>query len=314
MTTTACAVDGAWDVALVRTAYDAHLMDRGPLVWPELVHNLTEPGEWKGEKKDLPGWIPARFRQEETRRHTRGVEAVSMLVLDLDAGDVGVHGETAERVVESVGCAGIFHTSWSHTPAKPKGRLVMPLDRPCPADRWAETWQSAARWAAAQGLTVDPAAKDASRLYYMAMKPPGGGHFAAWARPGRVLSWRWLVAHHAPPREAVREFRPVLPTAQRGLDGQDMTARRRRFAIGVVQHRAREIAVMGEGGRNQAVFRAAAAVGQLHAAGVLDLRDAVEEIRRAGLASGLSEGEVSRTINSGLSRGASDGPWDFKTT
>lgn len=313
MTAGPCMVAGEWDIAFVRSAHDATLTHRGIVYWPHLVANICEPEVFYGEKRDLPGWIPARFREGESRRHAKGVEAVSMLVLDLDAGDVGERGEVAESIVKGEGFGGMFHTSWSHTKAKPKGRLVMPLDQPCPVDRWAETWIAASRWAKAKGLTVDPAAKDASRLYYMAMRKPDGSPFAAWAHEGKLITWRWLVAHHGAPRQAVREFAPVLTTSARGMDGQDMTARRRRFAVAVVQTRARDLAMMGEGGRNQALFRASAAIGQLVAAGVLDLRDAIEEVRRAALSSGLSEGEVNKTIQSGLSRGAADGPWQFKT-
>lgn len=309
----AAAVAGCWHVAIVNGARQPELAKAGTVDWSALSANLTEPVTHTGDKLDLPGWIPARFLPGETRRRAAGVESVSALVLDLDAGDVGPEGEAARLAAGSMGWAALFHTSWSHTPEKPKGRLVLPLDKPCPVDRWGETWKAAASWAKHEGLTVDPAAKDPCRLYFLpAVRPGNAGAFRAWADPGQGLaSWRWLVSRYGPPVEARREFTPVLTTGQRGLDGQDKTARRQRFAVGVVRTRAKEIASMGQGSRNNALFRAAAAVGQLAAAGVLDLRPAVEEIRRAGLAAGLDEREVNTTIHSGLTRGSADGPWTF---
>lgn len=307
------AVEGRWDVAIVRGARDAALAAQGEVDWTRLVANLTDPVEWGGDKLDLPGWIPARFLPGETRRKAAAVESVSALVLDLDAGDVGPEGEAASLAAGSCGFSALFHTSWSHTPEKPKGRLVLPLDAPCPVGRWKEVWTAAAAWAKHEGLTVDPAAKDPCRLYFLpAVRPGGVGAFRSWAVEGqRLASWRWLVARYSPPPER-REFKPVQPTATRGLDGHDRAARRKRFAWGVVRVRCTELASMAEGGRNSALFRAAAAVAQLAAAGVLDLRPAVDEVWRAAVASGLDESEINKTIHSGLSRGEADGPWNFK--
>src|SRR5690606_12849658 len=41
-------------------------------------------------------------------------------------------------------------------------RLVVPLSRPVPAERWAEAWS----WAAYRTPEADPACKDPARLYF----------------------------------------------------------------------------------------------------------------------------------------------------
>ncbi|MGH3342633.1 MAG: bifunctional DNA primase/polymerase, partial [Carbonactinosporaceae bacterium] len=59
-----------------------------------------------------------------------------------------------------------------------------------------------------------------------------------------------------------------------------------------------------EGGRNQALYRAAIALGQLAAGGALTETDVTAWLTNAAAHTGLTPSETSRTINSGLRTGA----------
>lgn len=310
-----------WPIGTVASARDARVRPLD-VSWDEMADVLTRPIDHAGPpddpetKRRIPGWIPARFRptiEGEYRRKAEFVDAVSCLVLDLDS------GEPPERARDiASGHAAVYHTSWSHTPEHPKGRLTLPFASPCPVDRWGAVWASGARWAASRGLTVDPATKDPCRLFFVPAVPVGDAarrsQFASWAQGGDLLSWRDLLVTYPPPPVS-RRHTPIAWTGGRGLPGQDQTSaehdRRCRFARAVVETRAREISGMGQGGRNVATFRAGAAIGQLAAAGVIDENAAAGVILQAAMAAGLDEREARDAIKNGLLRGAKDGPWIF---
>jgi len=58
-----------------------------------------------------------------------------------------------------------------------------------------------------------------------------------------------------------------------------------------------------QGGRNNQLFKAAAALGECVAAGLLDLAEVESELTAAALAAGLYQGEVETTLQSGLTKG-----------
>lgn len=116
-----------------------------------------------GTSKDrLPLWSPTvygpayRERGQLVCRRSSNTVSVSMVVLDVD------DGTSLDQLLEP-GAFALAHTSWSHTPAHPKWRVVYPLAEPVPAQRWAATWRGlAAKWPA-----IDPATKDPARMYYV---------------------------------------------------------------------------------------------------------------------------------------------------
>lgn len=278
-----------------------------------LVQMLTTPIPHEGKKEDCLAWSPVRLRRDEAgryRRAARYVDAVTCLVLDLDRGEPL---KRAKPLIE--GRRAILHTSWSHSPSHPKGRIVFPFAEPAPASKWPDVWTSAERWAKEAGLTMDPATKDMSRLYFLPAYPKGDAERRAafWAKAwdGEYLSWRWLLTQYPKPRVEVRTFPPVQTANVRGLPGQDRTEQRRRFARRVIETRAEELATTAEGGRNLLAFRAGAAAAQLHAAGVLDLEEARGVLLGAAMAAGLSQREADAAIQNGMNRGVSDGPWSF---
>lgn len=127
--------------------------------WGELAARLTryDLRDDVTDKAELPAWSPCVFRDGERRGVASAVE-VSALVLDYD------DGTPIARARETWGrWAYALHTSWSHTDAAPRFRVVVPLATPCPAARWPRVW----RWAAERAPEIDPACKDASRIYFL---------------------------------------------------------------------------------------------------------------------------------------------------
>jgi hypothetical protein len=104
---------------------------------------------------------------------------VSCLVVDLDEG--GIKRETLRDALGDVHA--IYHSTYSSTPAHPKGRAIMPLARPCPVSLWPRMWQ----WVETRlGAEIDRACKDPARVFYLPSHP-SGGHREFWVLPGALL-------------------------------------------------------------------------------------------------------------------------------
>lgn len=154
------------------------------------------------QKSFVPLWSPALY-PEGSRRARSNVEAVSCLALDFD------DGTTIDAAAEAwMDWPHVIHTSWSHTEAHHKFRLVVPLETPIPVAGFARVWH----WAAARSPQIDPSCKDPSRMYHV---PAVRSH--DWPRvhrvhdePSRMLS---LDPDRLPmtPSEAEADRRRRLP-------------------------------------------------------------------------------------------------------
>lgn len=311
-TVSICLVDGAIGSAITHAA---------ALPWSRLARRLVWPEKWEGEKLSAPAWLPVRLIEGAPRvRKDCHVAGVSCLVLDIDD---GVDLNTIRHKLAGMGLAAVLHTTWSHTPKQHKARIVFPFRVECPREEWAEVWAAADQWSRGWGAVIDPACKNPSRLYFLPALP--AEHWDDMERSplfdwrgeqyaGKVLHWRWLVAHHLPEPEPV--VLPPVPSRPEWVgrpsgDLEKMQRRRALFARGVVDHRAGRIA--GGPGRNTRSYSGARAAGQLVAAGAITEAEAGAILLHAALAAGLPEAEARRTIANGLETGKGDGPWDFST-
>ena len=285
--------------------------------WTEedLVAELTTPRPARS-KIDAPGWLPVQMVDSETRRRSANVAAVWALVCDLDD-DLEGWDVLVDRV-RSTGKRAILHTTWSHTPERPRARVVFPLDEAVTADHWTEVWEAGARWASSWGAVVDGKCKDPSRLYFLPALDRARwwevrNEFRGVAVEGEVLTWRWLVAHHRPPPEPV--LPPPPPRASAGRSTRALEAveeGRRRFASIVLARRCEAVVAAGKGGRNQRLYTGARTAGQLVAAGVLEKSTAEEELVAAGRRAGLTLTEAARAVANGIQTGEGDGAWNFE--
>lgn len=305
-----------WDAVVYNGGARDNQADPRRWTWPDLCKVLTTRRDWPHAKVDVPAWSPVRM--SAPRRLAANVAAVTMLVLDCDRGE-------SLDTLEALGSeyVRIGHTSWSHRPAHSKVRLVFPFASPCPVEHWPRVWDAAAQWAAAQGVTIDAATKDPSRLYFLPATEPTIEAREWWEfwwhgtdEGCRLLSWAALANDYPPVAPP-----PIVHVATCGRleDTEDAREKRRRaFARAMVEHRCRGMVAAGEGGKGAGTGRAnrtfalGRLVRRLALAGVLDEADGVAMVEAAAVEAGLAPKEYGRAIRNGLARGSADGPEDIE--
>ena len=124
-----------------------------------------------------------------TTRANDNVESHSAVVLDIDDGTP--LEEITAQVCEYEFLAVSTH---SHTIGHPKYRMILPLSRDVPPERWPQVWQLANQLI---GGHADPATKDCARLYYFPSCPDelkGDAFFhhnsGRWLDPDELLTLR----------------------------------------------------------------------------------------------------------------------------
>lgn len=119
--------------------------------------NIKSPILPNQEKTELPAWSPTIYREGSTKG-TVGVEAVTAIVLDYDAGDTPFVEAMLPWPYRSA-----VYTTFSHTPEKPRFRVVIPLARPCPVELYPRLWL----WARSRCVgTIDESCKDPGRIWF----------------------------------------------------------------------------------------------------------------------------------------------------
>lgn len=176
-------------------------------------------------------WSPVDL--SEPYRKSVNVREMTCIVADLDSG-----GRTLEDQVAPVVAKGwlhAVHSSWSYTDEKQKGRVVLPLAAPVPAEYIPRAW----RWMQqVMGGAADEQCKDLARLYFLPGHdgtPEHAGRMRAWVGEGDLLDLRPfddLPVIEAPPPPVVH--RPVTVYSHDDADrevrrrlAQDPTVRRR---------------------------------------------------------------------------------------
>ena len=140
---------------------------------------LTLEHEVKREaKKDFRLWAPLLFRPGG-KRDAADIQHVSCLVLDYDDGSPIDEATDVWRPWFH-----IIHTTWSHTPAHPKFRVVLPLARPVAPGAFGDVW----RWAEDRtGFAIDPTGKGVARVYAIPVVPDARASRRALAHGGPLL-------------------------------------------------------------------------------------------------------------------------------
>lgn len=171
--------------------------DRDPvavdLEWADLADLLTKH-ERRADKAG-PAWIPGAFREGTGRKagaSASNMVGISVAVFDLDDMPEGDKRRpmtpdewlAALGRIESAGYRAIVHSSYRYTPAKPKGRVILPLSRPVSAAEWPHVRSSLN---ASLSLNADPATANFDRLYYLPAAPDGAPVFAGQTSGDRVV-------------------------------------------------------------------------------------------------------------------------------
>lgn len=140
---------------------------------------------------------PARFTPGTTRKSENVVDVCAM-VLDFDN---GVDPSDFIDDWKSKELAFWWHTTFNHTPEKPKWRAIFPLSEPIPAYQWARAWEAASEYLG-HGQN-DVSAKNADRIYYMPSRPVEGDKhlFHSEANEGFLLDPSFLLRSDEKPPE-----------------------------------------------------------------------------------------------------------------
>lgn len=138
--------------------------------WPKMVESLTRHVE--RDMKDGPLWSPTIYKGTAPRGNA-GVEAITAAVADMDS---GISYEDIEFPLSEF--EHVAHSTYSHTLAKPKFRIVIPFVSPVPAKDWPDI--KARIDEHVFKAANDPGTSDESRIYYTPSCPPGAPRFTKY--------------------------------------------------------------------------------------------------------------------------------------
>lgn len=184
-----------------------------------LEEYLRLPKSQQDELKDVGGYVAGTL--QGIRRKADRVTGRDVITLDLDNIPAGETEKIASRV-EALGCGYCIYSTRKHMPAKPRLRVLMPLDRTCSADEYEPC---ARRMAEMIGIEyADPTTFEASRLmywpscsrdgvyvYYTADKPmlSVDGLLATYADWRDTASWPIVPGAPSPARMAAKQGDPL---------------------------------------------------------------------------------------------------------
>lgn len=265
---------------------------RGWAVFP-LQRRSKEPavqGAYKAATTDV-GQVSAWWQRWPEANIGLATGAVSGLwVLDIDGPEgeasfaalVGEHGgELAETLMASTGKG--HHLYWRLPPGVDQGRRI--------------GVRPGLDVIGSQGyLVAPPSIHPSGRLYVWC----DADHDLEVAPDWLLTLDRTKAPRTAPQRVVLPRMRPDGVGASEGI--QDA----RRYLAGVVRRAVADVMSAGQGTRNATLYRSAVWVASVAAGLRADPLQGMADLYRAGLAAGLGDEEVERTIDSAANKGAAN--------
>jgi hypothetical protein len=200
--------------AYYRSTFESRNPKMLRLSWADLSADLGRFRPHHGSKDErlrvAPLWSPVKLK--EPRRLSSAVVEVSCLVLDYDdAAALTV----PQALARWEGFERLGYTTWSHSEAAPRCRVVLPLQRPVPGHWWADLYRALLE---DQGQGADPQCIDPSRAYYLPAVGAGGPHTSE-RRDGDWLDL-YGRAQELADRKARREAMRAQERQQRARDAR----------------------------------------------------------------------------------------------
>lgn len=147
------------------------------------------------QKSKLDCWSPALYPPGKTRSN-KAVRALSALVYDFD--DPVIHPRIAIEQIRAKGLSSALHTTWSHTRAEPRYRVILFVDREITPSEFQAAWYSGlARLGFNEG--VDRQCRDISRMYILPMRRRESEEYVGEYISGKPLSVDSLKQNAANP-------------------------------------------------------------------------------------------------------------------
>lgn len=183
--------DGEIYIATGRNRKEFYWQNKKTL-WSEFVAKLREPIRTRetlteyqnmsktqqGEAKDVGGFVGGVL--VEGKRKTGSVKNRYFITLDMDAAPIGFRA----LLVDALSCGFTYYSTHSHTPDKPRIRVILPLDRAVSP----EEYEAISRALAAKiGIMFfDPTTYEPHRLMYWPSVSADGEYLTEY------FDWPWL--------------------------------------------------------------------------------------------------------------------------
>jgi hypothetical protein len=177
--------------------------------WAEWSNILTSPIQ-AAKKDGVPMFSPAIFEHAQTKEG-EAVRHVTAIVVDVDHGTQEELSETL-RGLGARGITFLVYSTFQHTPAEPRYRVVIPLAAPVTRADYPAVFSRVLRLFP----YLDQQCSDPNRCYYLHSCPPGGSPFAR-VREGRPMTLADLPTASETPGEAVVPPSPVTMTPTREM-------------------------------------------------------------------------------------------------
>jgi hypothetical protein len=163
------------EISLFNDEYDSAPKPLQIAGWPALSAIVRQHTPQR-DKFGMPLWSPAMLRGGKKVHH---VVSVCALVIDIDGeklADGTKPGVPLQQLIDFLAglrCAYAFATSFSYSGGDMiKGRVVIPLDKPCPAALWKTVWNAAMVLLGASAGLTDTQCKNANRMYFLPAHQP----------------------------------------------------------------------------------------------------------------------------------------------
>src|SRR6266536_5928252 len=137
----------------------------------EFISTILRVGHRRGSK-DGSGIIGATFKPH-SHLEQKNLETVTALILDVDGkfkrdGEVVYEPVDPDEFIGHLPFRGLAHTSYNHSPAHPKFRVILPLDRPVSMEEHRRLWY----WAFEKTQhKADRACKNPDRMFICRVPP-----------------------------------------------------------------------------------------------------------------------------------------------
>ena len=228
------------------------------------------------------------------RRNSENFQLAQHIAIDLDTEDERSTMDYLLRhpIVRMYG--GIIHTSPSHTPDKPRARVIFFLDQPITdGARYSRAYTTVA----SLFNGADPVCKDPARFFYGAIE-------CDWIPLMQELPLAHIARFYnqMPNRQIKSNKLGAIPGIVK-LDDYRQRDTTTTSGEGLIDRLVREMQGAHEGSRNDTLNRVAFLAGKMAEKGEVDGRAVEMELKAAARTQGLDQTEIIKTFNSGFNAG-----------